>query len=418
MIKDKLFEQENLVEFVGTMMPQLDEKRRRIFLGALSELLGRGGITSLSTLTGVSRVTITAAKQEIKKLVKDPKARPLSADTVRIRSVGGGRKSSAELNSELESELLSLLDGNTVGDPENPLCWTTKSLRNLSQALSLKGICVSHVTVGKILEQLGFSLQQNKKYVEAGDPGPDRDEQFNFINDLSKEFMAAGEPVISVDTKKKELVGNYKNNGCEYKPKGEPTQVEDHDFGKLKASPYGIYDIGANEGFVNVGISADTGAFAVNSIRSWWNEMGKERYPFAKRLMITADGGGSNGRRCRLWKVSLQEFANETGLEIHVSHFPPGTSKWNKIEHRLFSYISKNWRGRPLETLEVIVSLIAGTTTKSGLKVQCKLDESEYMKGIKIADDQMAALNHQKKEWHGEWNYIISPSQQETNCKV
>ena len=415
---EKLSEQDNFIEFVGIMMPQLDEKRRRIFLGALSRLLGHGGVTSLSDLTGISRVTITNAKHEIKALPNDPKARPIAESTSRVRSAGAGRKSSLELNPDVEKELLSLLDGNTVGNPENPLLWTTKSLRNLAEALASKGIHVSYVTIGKLLEKMGFSLQQNKKYIEAGDPGPDRDAQFKFINELCKAFIATDDPVISVDTKKKELVGNYKNNGQEYSPKGEPVEVEDHDFGDLRASPYGIYDIGANEGFVNVGISADTGAFAVNSIRSWWNEMGKDRYPNAKRLMITADGGGSNARRCKLWKVSLQELANETGLELHVSHFPPGTSKWNKIEHRMFSFISKNWRGRPLETLQVIINLIAGTTTQSGLKIQCKLDQTEYEKGIKISEDQMAELNHQPKEWHGEWNYIISPQISADDCKI
>ncbi len=256
-------------------------------------------------------------------------------------------------------------------------------------------------------------MQQNRKYTEAGNPGPDRDGQFNFINDKSKEFLSRGLPVISVDTKKKELIGNYKNVGAEYRTQKNPLKVLDHDFPvpeNGKASPYGIYDIGRNEGFVNVGLSADTGAFAVNSIRLWWNSMGLERYPDARELYITADGGGSNGRRNRLWKTSLQNFANESGLKIHVSHFPPGTSKWNKIEHRLFSQISKNWRGKPLETIAVIVSLISSTTTASGLTVHCAVDQAEYPKGTKISDVELSKINMVRNDWHGEWNYCIEPA--------
>ena len=368
---------QNIDRFVGVMMPQMDEKTRRIFLAAFSEYLGT--------------------------------ARPSASSSVRIRAHGAGRKSLRQTYPQIENDLLQILEGNTVGNPENPLCWTTKSLRDLAQALEQKGYSISYVTVGHLLEEMGFSLQQNRKYTEAGVAGPDRDEQFHFILELSKQFIAQQQPVVSVDTKKKELVGNYKNGGAEYCPKGQPIKVEDHDFGKDKACPYGVYDIHVNEGFVNVGISADTGAFAVNSIGSWWETMGKERYPDAKRLMITADGGGSNGRRHRLWKTSLQKFANATGLEIHVSHFPPGTSKWNKIEHRMFAYISKNWPGRPLETYEVIVNLIASTTTSTGLKIKCQLDTTDYPRGSKISDKEMASLNLKQKDWHGEWNYVISP---------
>ena len=282
-------------------------------------------------------------------------------------------------------------------------------MRHLAEALVATGIPISYVTVGNILKIMGYSLHCNKKYLEVGNPGPDRDAQFQHINDLSRDFMEENQPVISVDTKKKELIGNYKNGGRELCPKGEPTLVLDHDFGTDRASPYGIYDIAHNNGYVNVGISADTGEFAVNSIRKWWYEMGKQVYPDAKKLMITCDGGGSNGSRNRLWKKCLQNFANETGLEIHVSHFPPGTSKWNKIEHRMFCFISKNWRGRPLETLAIIVSLIANTTTKKGLKIQCSSDNNTYLKGVKVSDQEIENLNITHNEWHGEWNYIISP---------
>lgn len=398
--------------FVATMMPVLDEKARRLFLGAFSECLGRGGITDLNKLTGISRTTITEGCKEIKDITPNPKGRGEQTDNRGTRAEGAGRKAITEQYPQIKDELNKLLDGNTVGNPENPLCWTTKSLRNLTEALNAKGYKISHPTVGTLLEEMGFSLQQNRKYMETGDAGPDRDDQFHFINDQSKSFLESGLPVISVDTKKKELIGTYKNSGAEYQPTGSPIKVNDHDFPdpkKGKASPYGIYDIGANVGFVNVGLSADTGAFAVNSIRNWWLSMGKERYPNANKLMITADGGGSNGRRNKLWKTCLQEFANETGIEIHVSHFPPGTSKWNKIEHRLFSQISKNWRGRPLETIEIIISLIASTTTKTGLKVECVVDNNHYERGIKVSDEELAALNLIPNEWHGEWNYVIAP---------
>ena len=396
-------------EFVGTMMKVLDERGKRLFLGSYSECLGRGGITELSKVSGMSRITITAGQKEshtISGVIPDAHIEH------RVRIPGAGRKSIEQKYPHIREELLKLLDGNTVGNPENPLCWTTKSLRNLEEGLREKGIGTNHVTIGSLLEDMGFSLQQNRKYTESGDAGPDRDAQFRFINDHAKKFLESGFPVISVDTKKKELIGNYKNSGVEYRPKKYPVIVNDHDFPDAergKAAPYGIYDIGRNEGFVNVGLSADTGAFAVNSIRSWWQSMGKDRYPETTKLMITADGGGSNGRRNRLWKISLQEFANETGLKIYISHFPPGTSKWNKIEHRLFSQISKNWRGRPLETIQIIVNLIASTTTKEGLKVQCAVDDNTYERGIKVTDEELDALNMTPNKWHGEWNYAIAP---------
>lgn len=403
---------DNEKKFVSIMMAILDEKERRIFLGAYSECLGYGGITELSQLTGVSRTTITEGRKNSREIEGKPTARGTGKKESKVRAAGAGRKSSTEKYPHIQDELNLLLDGNTVGNPENPLCWTTKSLRNLKGELRERGINISYPTVGVLLERMGFSLQQNRKYTESGEAGPDRDGQFRFINDQAKDFLDLGLPVISVDTKKKELIGNYKNNGAEYRPHKQPLKVNDHDFPdaeKGKASPYGIYDIGRNEGFVNVGLSADTGAFAVNSIRSWWSGMGVSRYPNAKKLMITADGGGSNGRRNRLWKKSLQEFANETGLEIYVSHFPPGTSKWNKIEHRLFSQISKNWRGRPLETIEVIVSLIGSTKTEEGLTVRCVVDENTYERGVKVTDGELSEINLTPNDWHGEWNYIISP---------
>lgn len=403
---------DNEIKFVSIMMPALDEKARRIFLGSYAECLGHGAITELSNLTGASRMTINAGRKEINSIIPNPKARMCTSEGAKVRAPGAGRKTSAEKYPHIKEELELLLDGNTIGNPENPLCWTTKSLRNLASALEEKGIKVSYPTVGVLLEEMGFSLQQNRKYTESGDAGPDRDAQFQFINNKAKSFLEHDLPVISVDTKKKELIGNYKNNGAEYRPSKEALRVNDHDFPdpqKGKAAPYGVYDIGRNEGFVNVGISADTGAFAVNSIRNWWYSMGQERYPDCKQLMITADGGGSNGRRNRLWKTSLQDFSNESGLEIHVCHFPPGTSKWNKIEHCLFSQISKNWRGRPLETIEIIINLIGSTTTKSGLKVQCVLDPNEYERGIKISDEELRSINLSPNDWHGEWNYMISP---------
>lgn len=402
---------ENESNFVKLMTTLLDERTKRIMLGAYAKCLGHGGITALSNETGISRTTITLGQKEASKVLTSAETL-INVSEKRIRAEGGGRKSVTELFPDMIEKLTELLDGNTVGHPESPLCWTTKSLRNLQDALYDMGISVSYPTIGTILEGMGFSLQQNKKYVEGGKDVVDRNEQFCFINENAKQFLNAGLPVISVDTKKKELIGNYKNIGAEYRKKKCPLKVNDHDFQdpeKGKASPYGIYDIGKNQGFVSVGISADTGAFAVNSIRSWWASMGKELYPNAKKLMITADGGGSNGRRNRLWKTCLQDLANETGLEIYVSHFPPGTSKWNKIEHRLFSEITKNWRGRPLETLEIIVSLIASTTTKSGLTVKCVVDKNVYPKGIKINDTQLASLNITPNDWHGEWNYVIAP---------
>ncbi len=398
---------------IAKLVPLLTESQRRKYLGLEAISLGHGGIQEISRYTGASRTTITQGIKELEEVAPDPAAKSSSAEGMRVRRSGGGRKSILKTSPGLLEALEHLVDATTVGSPEHPLRWTTKSLRKLQEELTEQGYAVSHVKVGQLLEHLGYSLQMNKKCLQVGEPHVDRDAQFQHIARVSSEFLAAGDPVISVDAKKKEFVGNFENQGAEYRPKGKPTEVLDHDFPLPelgKAVPYGVYDVGSNEGYVNVGISADTAQFAAQSIRSWWNEMGCQKYSGARKLYITADGGGSNGRRNRLWKTSLQELANETGLEIHVSHLPPGTSKWNKIEHRLFSYISKNWRGTPLVSLAVIVSLIGATTTKGGLKVKCGLDKKPYEKGIKISDRELEALNISINEFHGEWNYYISPS--------
>lgn len=402
---------DGMKDIIGTMMPILDERQRRIFLSVIAENSGWGSYSDLAEFTGYSLQTLKRGREEVEKLPRDPKARSGSDIDRRMRAEGGGRKSKIEKDPSIRTEILSMLDGNTVGDPESPLTWTTKSTRSLSDALKANGFDVSHRIVAEVLKAEGFSLQQNKKYVQTGDPGPDRDEQFRFIQTECELMQSMNCPVISVDTKKKELVGNYKNGGSEYRPKGEPRLVNDHDFmGELgRAVPYGVYDINANEAYVSVGISADTAEFAVNSIRSWWNTMGTERYPEARKLMITADSGGSNGRRNRLWKTELQRFADESGLEILIRHFPPGTSKWNKIEHRLFSFISMNWRGRPLESYKVIVNLIGSTTNRTGLRVNCDMDRRSYEKGIRISDEEMDGLNIYKDRWHGDWNYRIVP---------
>ena len=403
--------EEGLSLFLGKTMPLLDERQRRLMLGSLATAIGRGGITFLQEVTGVSRVTLTKGQKESEELECDPKARPSIEQMSPARKEGGGRKTVNEAQPEIKQTLLSLLDGSTVGNPENPLCWTTLSTYDLADALKEKGFKVSPTSVRGLLKELGFSLQLNRKFVEKGSGNDDRDAQFQNINENAKRFMAQDCPVLSIDAKKKELVGNYKNNGQEYRPKGDARKVACHDFmGELgKATPFGVYDVNANVGFVNVGVSSDTAEFAVKSIRQWYLTMGSQRYPNAKRIMITADGGGSNGSRNRLFKRELQKFATEFQLEVHVFHYPPGTSKWNKIEHRLFAQISRNWRGKPLETLQVIVNLIAATKTETGLKVECKIDPNEYKTGIKVDDKEMAGLNLLRKAWRGDWNYVICP---------
>ena len=396
--------------YIERILPLLDEQQRRIIIGGMVTLVGYGGLKQISQISGISQPTLIKGKKEWETMP----AEPISTDLRRIRKEGAGRKSVKELHPEIGAALTQLLDGHVIGNPENPLCWTTKSTYTLAKLLADQGMKVSPKTVARLLKEAGFSLQQNRKYVEKAAASPDRDEQFRYINEKCKAFWQDSCPVISVDTKKKELVGNYKNNGAEYRPVYEPRKVNGHDFEGPggKVAPYGVFDIQANEGFVNVGISADTAEFAAASIRRWWETMGRERYPNARKLMITADCGGSNGNRTRLWKVCLQSLANETNLEIHVSHFPPGTSKWNKIEHLLFAQISRCWRGQPLESLEIIVSLIAATTTDTGLRVQCAVDDNEYERGISISDEELAAVNLEKDSWRGDWNYVIRPAQE------
>lgn len=390
------------------MLPLLNEKQRRIYLASEAMAIGRGGIADVSRASGISRSVIHAGIKDITEGNTDS----LSVDAP-IRRKGAGRKPITVTQPGITEALERLVCDATFGDPENPLRWTTKSIRNLADELKAEGYQIGYRKVGYLLEEMGYSLQMNQKMKQVGEQHPDRDEQFKHINEKAKAFGAANLPVISIDCKKKELVGSFKNVGSEYAPKKHPVEVLDHDFplpGLGKAAPYGVYDISANEGYVSVGISADTAQFAVATIRSWWYSMGIKRYPTAKQLLITADGGGSNGSRNRLWKTEIQKLANETGLEISVCHFPPGTSKWNKIEHRMFSQISKNWRGKPLESLAVIVNLIAATTTRTGLAIQCQLDSSQYPKGIKISDKELASVNMIGDAFHPNWNYSILPS--------
>ena len=394
-------------EKIKMMLPLLNEKQRRIYLASEAIAMGRGGITEVSRVSGISRSVITAGIKDIRECNADV----LSIEAP-IRRKGAGRKPITETQPGIKTALEKLVSDSTFGDPMSPLLWTTKSLRNLADELVSEGFQIGYRKVGYLLEEMGYSLQKNQKMNQVGEEHPDRNAQFNHINEKVKTFGAEEYPVISIDCKKKELVGNFQNVGQEYAPKKHPVKVSDHDFPLPelgKAAPYGIYDISANEGYVSVGISADTAQFAVASIRNWWYSMGIERYPNAPKLLITADGGGSNGSRNRLWKKELQNLANETGLEISVCHFPPGTSKWNKIEHRMFSQISKNWRGRPLESLMVIVNLIAATTTKNGLTIQCQLDLNQYPRGIKISDDELASINIVGDVFHPNWNYTISP---------
>jgi transposase len=382
----------------------LNEKGRRLWAAAEAMVFGRGGIKVVCQATEISGPTIRSGIIELKLNITEQTSHKKS------RKLGGGRKSATKKYPDLKKDLLELLESATRGDPMSPLLWSAKSTRNLAIELQKKGYTISHVVVAKLLSELEYSLQANKK-TQEGSKNPDRNAQFEHINDKAKAFLKNENPVISIDTKKKELVGNFKNAGQEYAPKGEAEEVNVYDFQNdlLKAIPYGIYDIVKNEGWVNVGITNDTSAFAVQSIRKWWNGLGKTRYPSSTKLMITADGGGSNGSRRRLFKTELQKFSNETGLEISVCHFPPGTSKWNKIEHRLFSFISQNWRAKPLIDLVTVVNLIAATTTKTGLKVCCELDENVYKKGIVVSDEEMNNLNIKKDDFHGEWNYTISP---------
>ena len=389
----------NLIEWA------LDERLRRLFSAAEAKVLGHGGVTLVAESTGVSRRAIHAGLKELES--RQHEDQPTGS---RIRRPGAGRKSVTETDKTLQSDLELLIEPLTRGDPESPLRWTCKSLRTLADELGNMEHKVSHTHVGKMLILMGYSLQGNKKTLE-GTGHPDRNAQFEHINEQVTERLANKEPVISVDTKKKELIGRFKNNGKTWRPKGEPTEVKVHDFIEEagRANPYGVYDVGADEGWVSVGTDHDTAAFAVQTIRRWWHVVGYPTYPNAKELFITADGGGSNGGRVRLWKLELQGLADEIGIPIRVCHYPPGTSKWNKIEHRLFSFITMNWRGEPLVSHEVMLNLIAGTRTKTGLSVKVELDNKIYPKGIKVHDAEFASINMVRDNFHGDWNYSISP---------
>jgi hypothetical protein len=384
------------------ILPHLDERQRRLLLGAEARALGHGGIRLVARAAGVREATVSLGAGEL-----DSGAEPLG----RARRPGGGRKRAADLDPGLRPALPALVEPQERGDPMSPLRWTAKSTRALADELTAQGHRVSADTVGDLLREEGFSLQGNAKTVE-GAQHPDRDAQFRYISGQARAFRDAGDPVISVDTKKKELVGDFANGGKEYRPKGSPVPVRTHDFMDQdlgKAIPYGIYDLAANAGWVNVGTDHDTAAFAVESIRRWWAAMGRAAYPHARRLLITAGAGGSNSYRTRAWKAELAALALETGLTVTVCHFPPGTSKWNKIEHRLFSHITMNWRGRPLTSHDVIVSAIAATTTRAGLTVRAGLDPGSYPEGAKVSDEQLAALPLDRHDWHGDWNYTLRP---------
>lgn len=373
-----------------------------------AKALGRGGQTLVAQAIGMARSTINIGLRELEEQA--------GTEVTRIRSPGGGRKRLIDYAPSIKSDLEALVAPTTRGDPESPLRWTCKSTRQLSSALQEKGHKIGKQKVADLLHELGFSLQANRKTME-GSSHPDRDAQFRYINNQVVSFQKRGQPVVSVDTKKKELVGKFKNGGREWQPKGEPEDVDVYDFIDKelgKVSPYGVYDQTANVGWISVGVDHDTAEFAVETIQRWWNKMGSEFYPQATELLITADCGGSNGYRVRLWKVALQDLADKIGLRISVCHFPPGTSKWNKIEHRMFSHISMNWRGKPLTSHEVIVNLISGTTTRQGLKIKAELDTCSYKKGIKVTDVELEKVNLKKADFHGEWNYTIMPK---VNCQ-
>src|ERR1700691_898753 len=384
--------------------PVLDERARRLMAAAESQAIGRGGISAVSRATGIMRPVIRQGIAELKD--------PGSSASGRVRRAGGGRKKSVDKNASLKSDLLSLLESTTRGDPECPLRWTCKSVRQLTTELKRMKHQVSHQVVADLLHTLGYSLQGNRKTKEGANH-PDRNAQFEHLNGKVKWCLGRRLPVISVDTKKKELVGDFSNKGREWRPKGDAERVRVHDFVDPelgRATPYGIYDVGSNRGWVSVGMDHDTAEFAVEAIRRCWRAMGQPAYPTATRLLITADGGGSNGSRLRLWKLELQKLADETGLRIVVCHFPPGTSKWNRIEHRLFSYISQNWRGKPLRSFETIVNLISRTTTAKGLQVTCRLDRRKYPTDRKVTDEEIKRVNLKQNKFHGEWNYTIHPS--------
>jgi Rhodopirellula transposase DDE domain len=389
-----------LAEKLAALKPFLDERQWRLLLGAEAYALGRGGIAAVARASGAARSTVSIGVREIRKGAGAPDGR--------VRVAGAGRPGVEDAQPGVEEALEGLVAPETRGDPMSPLRWTTKSLRTLVRALAGMGFTVSTRTVSRLLRKAGYRLQAVFKTKE-GASHPDRDGQFRYINAAAQEFLAGGQPVISIDCKKKELVGEYANSGREYQPGGHPVEVNGHDFpaGVPKAIPYGVYDIGADEGWVTVGVDHETSVFAVNTVRTWWERMGRERYPDATRLLITADSGGANGYRRRVWKVELARFAAEAGLDITVCHYPVGTSKWNKIEHRLFSFISINWRGRPLTDYQVVLELIANTTTVSGLTVSSHLDDNTYPTGVQVSDAELAAASVTPHEFHGEWNYTI-----------
>ena len=389
-------------EAVGS---KLDERERRLFAAAEVRAAGRGGLALVSKITGLARSTLNRGEDDLD-------GEPLPAG--RIRRNGGGRRAIGDKDPQMREQLRRLVEPATLGDPMRPLIWVSKSLTKLASALTAMGHRVCPETVRGELLKLGFSRQGNRK-ADEGSRHSDRDAQFEYINATVMSAQRRRQPVVSVDTKKKELVGNFKNGGMDYRPKGDPLRVNMHDFEDKtlgKVAPYGVYDVTANVGWVSVGITADTAEFAVASIRLWLERMGRQRYPEAEELTITADCGGSNGARVRLWKLELQKFADETGLTIHVRHYPPGTSKWNKVEHRLFCHITQNWRGRPLSDRLAVVELIGATTTRAGLKVECALDPRTYEKGVKVSDAEMAALNLTGEDFHPEWNYSIRPRNQ------
>jgi len=395
---------ETLRKKFARVAPMLDERGRRVWAAAEAEALGYGGQGLVAKATGLARTTL------YREGVRQAQDHQPSGE--RIRRVGGGRKKLTIRQPELRSALEALVDPTTRGDPENPLRWTCLSTRQLAATLTAQGYRIGRQAVAHLLAELGYSLQGNRKTTE-GTSHRDRDAQFHYIHGQVQAFQGRGQPVVSVDTKKKELVGDFKNGGQEWRPKGNPERVRTYDFvDKVlgKVNPYGVYDPVANVGWVSVGVDHDTAEFAVETLRRWWEKMGRVRYPAATEVLVTADGGGSNGSRVRLWKVALQRLANETGLRITVGHFPPGTSKWNKIEHRMFSHISMNWRGKPLVSHEVIVNLIASTTTRTGLKIEAEMDHNLYPKGLRVTDEELEKINLQKADFHGEWNYTILPS--------
>jgi hypothetical protein len=401
-------EEERVRRKFEALSPLMDERMKRLWVAAEASALGRGGPALVERATGIRGKRIYAGMRDLEEIERSPDS-PIAGE--RLRRPGGGRPPITETYPHILTDLESLVDPVTRGDPESPLRWTCKSLSKLAEELGARGYKISQSKVGHLLHDLGYSLQANDKTREGSDH-PDRNAQFEYINAQAEDFLAAGEPVISVDTKKKELIGDFENQGREWQPKGQPEPVRVHDFIDKdlgKAIPYGVYDVGRNEAMVNVGTDHDTAEFAAASILQWWKAMGRKAYPNAQELLITADGGGSNAARSRLWKVALQDFADRTGLVVTVCHFPPGTSKWNKIEHRLFSHISQNWRGRPLESVDTVVQLIAATKTRTGLRVRARADHKLYKTGIVVSDADMRDLEIELHEFHGNWNYTLIP---------